>query len=150
MRVRLLTIGHRQPEWVREGVGTFIKRLPAHWHFEMRELDPGHGQRATAKRQAETLLAQIEKSDWLVALDERGKTYRSPAFADAFAKWTDHERIVFAIGGADGFADTVRERANALLSLSALTLPHGLARVVLLEQLYRAHTLAIGHPYHRE
>ncbi len=150
MRVRLLTVGHRQPDWVQKGVETFRKRLPAHWRFEIRELDPGHGQRASAKHQGEKLLSQVDDADWLVALDERGKRCNTREFARLFAQWSEIAPVVFAIGGADGFSETVRARANALLSLSELTMPHGLARVVLLEQLYRAHTLAIGHPYHRE
>ncbi len=150
MRVGLLTVGHRQPSWVQSAFKEYAQRLPRSWHFKLVELDPGRGQRATPEAQGERVLAKIATSDRLIALDERGQTFTTKALAGEFNRWCAGPPLWFAIGGADGFSDQVRARADALLSLSALTLPHGLARVVLIEQLYRVHTLQIGHPYHRD
>ena len=85
-----------------------------------------------------------------MALDARGRQYDSPGLARRFEAWREAGRdLVLLIGGAEGLDDAVRERADEVLSLSSLTLPHALARVVLVEQLYRAWTLMSGHPYHR-
>lgn len=88
----------------------------------------------------------------IVALDERGQAWTSRAFADRLAAWRDAGApgLAFAIGGADGLGGAVIERADAVLSLGAMTWPHFLARVMLLEQLYRAQQILAGHPYHRE
>jgi 23S rRNA (pseudouridine1915-N3)-methyltransferase len=85
----------------------------------------------------------------LVALDERGQSLGSRDFADRLARWRDEGTVAFAIGGADGLDSAVRDRADLVLSLGALTLPHQLVRVVLIEQLYRGLTILSGHPYHR-
>jgi 23S rRNA (pseudouridine1915-N3)-methyltransferase len=86
-----------------------------------------------------------------VLLDERGQQLSSQALAQQFGRWRDSGRdVVFVIGGADGLAPRLKAEADMLWSLSALTMPHGLVRVVLAEQLYRASSILSGHPYHRE
>jgi 23S rRNA (pseudouridine1915-N3)-methyltransferase len=102
--------------------------------------------------EAQRLLARVPPSGFVVTLDERGKSLSSEAFAQRLAAARDDgvRAAVFLLGGPDGHGAAARERANVVLSLSAMTLPHGLARVVLAEQLYRAVTILSGHPYHRE
>lgn len=150
MHIRLLAVGARQPEWVDAAVARYVGRLPRAFRFGVTEIDAGKGAAALKERQGERVLAAVGAAESLVALDERGAVLTSTAFADKLRSWqqagTD---LAFVIGGADGLSDAVLARSQYLLSLSAMTLPHGLARVVFVEQLYRAHTLLSGHPYHR-
>jgi 23S rRNA (pseudouridine1915-N3)-methyltransferase len=128
------------------------KRLglgPVAWH------EPGESRAATApKRCAEegaALLKLARDADTIIALDERGKALTSQAFAQLLGKLRDDGAgtLAILIGGPDGLAPAVREAAHIKLSFGAITLPHGLARIVLAEQLYRAATILAGHPYHR-
>ena len=107
------------------------------------------GSRAVLE-EGKRLLAKLGRDEQLVLLDERGKRLSSTALASRLQDWQNDGRdLAFVIGGPDGVSADVRERASATISLSDLTLPHGLARVLLAEQLYRAWSLAAGHPYHR-
>lgn len=102
-------------------------------------------------REGRLILEAIPAGATLVALDEKGKSLDSPAFASRIGKWQDGgvQDLVFCIGGADGLDEAVRQRADLLLSLGALTWPHMLVRVLIAEQIYRAETILSGHPYHR-
>lgn len=156
MHIRLLAIGDRQPGWVGSGFKDYSARLPREWRFESvtipaakraRNAPPDKARDAEGK----ALLAKLKDTEKLVLLDERGKQLTSRELAGRLSDWqADGRDIAFVIGGPDGVSDACRERAEFTLSLSRLTLPHGLARVVLAEQLYRATTLLSGHPYHRE
>ena len=156
MHIRLLAIGDRQPAWVDSGFDAYAARLPREWRFEsvmiptakrLRNAPPDKARDA----EGQALLAKLKVAERLVLLDERGKQLSTREFADRLSEWqSDGRDIAFAIGGPDGVSDACRERAEFTLSLSRLTLPHGLARVILAEQLYRATTLLSGHPYHRE
>ena len=153
MRVRIVAVGTRCPQWVALAVEDFARRLPPAVRPELIEVAPT---RRTAKVDASQLeakreLALLTEQDFLVALDERGKAFTSLALS----AWLGERRqagrnLVFLIGGPDGFDRAVTERADLIWSLSALTFPHALVRVVLIEQLYRAHCLLTNHPYHRE
>ena len=103
------------------------------------------------EREADLLLGALPDDATLVALDERGKAFASDDFARKFAAWRDGGTgtLAFAIGGADGLADSVRKRAKLLMSLGPMTWPHLLVRGLLAEQLYRAERILAGHPYHR-
>ena len=105
----------------------------------------------TARKTAEALLAKVPAAHALVCLDPRGKMLSSEDLAGALAKFRDGGAtgLAFLIGGADGLGQTAREKADLVLSLGPMTLPHGLARIVLAEQIYRAMTILAGHPYHR-
>ncbi len=150
MHIRLLAVGARQPDWVSAAVTRYQERLPRQWRFDIVEIDAGRGAAATPEKQAPRILAACREREHLVALDERGRQFSSAAFAKRLATWLqDGTDLAFVIGGADGLAPAVMARATERVSLSAMTLPHGLARVFLVEQLYRAQTLIDGHPYHR-
>ena len=116
--------------------------------MEKRTLSASELQRA----EGELLLKQIPADFKIVALDERGETPSSRAFAEKLGRWRDTGTVgvAFLIGGADGHSDIVRNRADYLLSFGRMTLPHFLARVILAEQIYRAKTILDGHPYHRD
>lgn len=117
------------------------------------ELPESLARSATERKQqeAQAILAALDSDSLLVALDERGKTLSSPAFAAKLAVWRDdgHKLLTFVIGGADGLAPAILERAETSLSFGQMTMPHQLLRVVLLEQIYRVGTILSGHPYHR-
>lgn len=156
MHIRLLAIGDRQPAWVDAGFDGYRTRFPREWRFESATIPTARrGKNASPARardaEGQALLARLNPAEQLVLLDEQGKQQSSRELADRLADWqSDGRDIAFVIGGPDGVSDACRERAAFTLSLSRLTLPHGLARVVLAEQLYRAASLLSGHPYHRE
>lgn len=156
MHIRLIAVGDRQPSWVDEAFGAYSGRLPRDWRFRLDSI-------ATAKRskndrsanavqvEGERILAKTDAHEQLVLLDEKGKQMTSPDLAMRLADWqSDGRDLCFVIGGPDGVSDACRERADFIWSLSRLTLPHGLARVLFAEQLYRAWSLQAGHPYHRD
>lgn len=144
------------PAWVSAAVGTYQKRLPRHLELTFREFAPAQrsaGMTADKIRakEAGVMLKALPAGAYAIALDERGKQWNSRQLATQLEGWqASQPQVYFLIGGADGLEDSCRERAAQLWSLSALTLPHALVRVVLAEQIYRAWTLIQGHPYHRD
>ena len=155
MKVRLLVIGTRPEDWVREAVQLYLDRIPTHLKPELVDiplsLRSSGGDPAIAKaKEGQRILQRLKPGDFLVTLDERGKAWSSLELARKVDRWQNHQpSVVLAIGGPEGLADEVRQRANQSWSLSALTFPHGLARVIVVEQLYRAWTILQGHPYHK-
>ncbi len=156
MHLRLLAVGDRQPAWVEDAFDTYVARFPREWRFRLECV-------RTAKRsknspvgraideEADSLLSRVKSDEQLVLLDEQGTALSSQALSGRLSKWrSDGRDLAFIIGGPDGVSESIRRRANFVWSLSSLTLPHGLARVLLAEQLYRAWSLETGHPYHRE
>ena len=127
-RLHVVALSGRLPDWAEEACAEYAKRMPRGYEVE---------------RQAVKRLA-LPRSSHVVALDERGKDLTTKQFAGLLQRET-----VFVIGGPDGLDDKIKKEAAMLLRLSSLTLPHALAQVVLLEQIYRAATLLTGHPYHR-
>jgi len=156
MQLTALAVGTRMPAWVNQGVETYTRRLPRHIALKFRELPAA--QRASGstpdklkQKEGEHMLKAMQDPAYVIALDEHGKSWSSTGLAAQLENWmANYPNVVFLIGGADGLADSCKQRADALWSLSPLTLPHALVRVVLAEQIYRAWTLVQGHPYHRD
>ncbi len=151
-----MAVGDRQPPWVNDAFRNYAERFPREWKFRLDAI-------ATARRgksdksgrameaEGEQVLARLQDAERLVLLDERGKQLSSRSLATTLSDWQrDGRDLCFLIGGPDGVSDACRRRADFTWSLSDLTLPHGLARVLLAEQLYRAWSLQTGHPYHRD
>ncbi len=155
MKIRLLVIGTRPEDWVREAVSLYLARLPAHLKPELVEiplsLRSSGGDPAVAKaKEGQRILQRIKPGDFVVTLDERGRGWSSAELARELARWQNHQpSVALVIGGPEGLAEEVTVRANQSWSLSALTFPHGLVRVIVVEQLYRAWTILQGHPYHK-
>lgn len=154
MKIRVVALGHRMPGWVNAGWNDYARRLPREFVLELVELKPEPRDRGKAVAQVlATEAARIDtacRDAHVVALDERGAAWTTRLLADHLARWRDAARTVaFVIGSADGLDPAVKQRAAAVVALSALTLPHGLVRVLVAEQLYRAASLLAGHPYHR-
>jgi 23S rRNA (pseudouridine1915-N3)-methyltransferase len=152
MKLTIIALGQKMPAWVDAAFDDYAKRLPRDWSVECIALRPAPREWPLPRilaDEGERILAAAGRST-LVALDERGAAWTTATFATRLTRWRDEAiDIAFAIGSADGLAETVKARASALLQLSAFTLPHGLVRVVLVEQIYRAWSLSTGHPYHR-
>ena len=144
------------PAWIQDGYHEYVRRMPPEIRVELVELKPedrGAGKSAEKAKALEgaRILAAVPRDATLIALDERGRSVSTQGLSVMLAGWMrDDTHPVFVIGGADGLDEAVKERADKLVSLSALTLPHALVRVVIAEQLYRAWSILARHPYHRE
>jgi 23S rRNA (pseudouridine1915-N3)-methyltransferase len=154
MRLRVIAIGTRMPSWARSACAEYLQRLRAGLPLELQEIEAasrrGGAPRAIA-REGERLLAALMPRDYVIALDERGRELTTQELARWLsARKQQGEDLAFVVGGPDGLAPAVLARSNFRLALSRLTLPHALARVLLTEQLYRAHCILANHPYHRE
>ncbi|MDG2277157.1 MAG: 23S rRNA (pseudouridine(1915)-N(3))-methyltransferase RlmH [Pseudomonadales bacterium] len=153
MKLKILAVGAKAPKWVQAGFEAFAKRMPTSLKIELVEISPSKHARDPHRfisQEGVRILAKVKDQDWVVALDERGKAYNSEDLAQRIEAWQmQGSDVVFTIGGSDGLADDVKERANEMMALSALTLPHHLVKVLLAETLYRAWTISTGHPYHR-
>src|SRR5688572_19591088 len=156
MKLRVLAVGHRMPAWVDAGFNEYARRMPPDARIELIAV------KAQARAGGSSVLRALEAEDKRiraalpagsikVVLDERGKLLSTKDLAGRIERWRTMGRdVAFVVGGADGLAETVKRGAELAWSLSPLTLPHGLARVVLAEQLYRAVSILHNHPYHRD
>ena len=155
MKCRLIAAGTRLPEWVNTGFEEYRKRLRTPLVLELHEISvatrsAGENPQRAVQREGADMMATIGKDDYVVALEIAGK----PMSTEQLSAWLaerlrDGRPLALMIGGPDGIAPPVLDRANLRWSLSPLTLPHALARVVVAEQIYRAMSLLAGHPYHR-
>ncbi|CAN5356728.1 23S rRNA (pseudouridine(1915)-N(3))-methyltransferase RlmH [soil metagenome] len=155
MLLAILAVGQRMPGWVDEAFGEYAKRMPAELRIALTEIK---AEARSASRTAAQVMAleaarieqAVPKGARIVVLDERGETLDTQALASRLDAWRlDGRDVALVIGGADGLDPAFKQRADERLRLSSLTLPHGLARVLLAESLYRAWTVTTGHPYHR-
>ena len=155
MKLRILSVGHKMPGWVEDGYREYLKRMPRELAVEIVEIKPD--KRASGKNSEQVQEAESKRileaagRDYLIALDEHGQEVTTLQLADRMQKWLgDGRDVALIIGGADGLHHDVKARADWLWSLSKLTLPHAMVRVLLAEQLYRAWSVLNNHPYHRE
>lgn len=155
MKIHLLAVGARMPDWVEKGYAEYAGRLPRECALHLLEISAGkrgsHGDLARIVRtEGERLLAAVPTGSRLIALDERGQEWNTVELAEQLSGWLQEGRDVsLLVGGPDGLDAACRERAERRWSLSRLTLPHPLVRVIVAEQLYRAWSLLRNHPYHR-
>lgn len=157
MKILLLVIGKTDEDYLSTGIKKYVGRIGHYTSFEMKEIPDIRNRKTLSEEQqkkAESflLLQQLQPSDQVVLLDERGKQYTSVEFSETIGKWaaTGAKRLVFVIGGPYGFAQDVYDRANAQLSLSPMTFSHQMVRLIFVEQLYRAFTILKNEPYHHE
>jgi 23S rRNA (pseudouridine1915-N3)-methyltransferase len=154
MKLRILAVGHKMPTWVEQGCAEYLKRMPREATVEIVEIKPdkrasGKGGDQVREAEAERLLEAAGR-DYLIVLDEHGKEPTTLQLAERMQQWMQDGRdVALAIGGADGLHQKVLQAADWQWSLSKLTLPHGMVRVMLAEQLYRAWSVINNHPYHR-
>ncbi|WP_027468331.1 23S rRNA (pseudouridine(1915)-N(3))-methyltransferase RlmH [Deefgea rivuli] len=156
MKLQLIAVGHKMPNWISEGYAEYAKRMPRDFTLTLTELKPDKRISARTPQQvmaeeADRILAAIPDGARVLALDERGANWTTMKLAEQMKDWQiDGRETVFIIGGTDGLDPRIKQRADQLLQLSAMTMPHGMVRVLLAEQLYRAVSIINNHPYHRE
>ncbi len=156
MRIDLIAVGKRMSPWIETAVKEYVRRLPENIQFKLIEITPATRRKNNSaenfrQREQENIEAILAANSIIVCLDERGKTVSSQQLAAQLNTWHDEQQhISIIIGGADGISAALKGKAQRLWSLSNMTLPHGLVRVIMLEQIYRAWTIIQNHPYHRK
>ncbi|MBF0257144.1 MAG: 23S rRNA (pseudouridine(1915)-N(3))-methyltransferase RlmH [Gammaproteobacteria bacterium] len=155
MLIHLIAVGNRMPAWVEQGYVEYAKRLPAECRLNLIEIAPAKRSKnpdipRLMRDEAERIRAAIPKGSRVIALEVQGKTWSTDQLSARLADWLQQgSDLALLVGGADGLDATCRASADELWSLSPLTLPHPLVRVLLAEQLYRAWSILQHHPYHR-
>jgi len=155
MQVSLLAIGTRMPKWIDDGYDEYAKRLGRDCKLTLKEIPSprrsnSEDSTAVCKKEGELLLAALPKSAYVIALDEHGKLQSTQTVADKFQKLRETSQpLALLVGGADGLSDQVLQHCDEKWSLSRLTFPHALVRVIVAEQIYRSLSLLNNHPYHR-
>ncbi len=155
MNIHLIAIGDKMPRWVAEGFQEYARRLPPECSLKLQEISARHrGKNADIARitrdEGKTMLGAIPKSSRVIALEVKGRSWSTEDLAAQLKNWmADGRDVSLLVGGPEGLAAECRERADQLWSLSPLTLPHPLVRVLIAEQLYRAWSILHNHPYHR-
>jgi len=156
MKLLILAVGNKMPAWITEGFNEYSKRMPREAAISLIEIKPearnsGKTSAQIMEAEAQRIRAALPDSALCIALDEHGETPTTKQLSQQMQDWMRlGSDVAFVIGGADGLHESVKQTAKHLMALSALTLPHGMVRVLLAEQLYRAHSLMHNHPYHRE
>ena len=156
MQINIVAVGKRQADWVDKGVNEYIKRFPPELKVQLHQVaavkrNRNNSRENITRQEAERISSHIPTNHRLVVLDEKGKPLDTLALSGKIESWMQQGiNASFVIGGADGVDESLRQQADELLSLSAFTFPHGLARIVLVEQLYRAWSVLRNHPYHRQ
>lgn len=156
MKLIIVSVGHKMPDWIMAGFNEYVKRMPREAQIVLQEIKPEP--RTTGKTtvqimeaEAQRILSALPQNCLRIALDERGSQPTTKQLAAQMQDWMREGcDVAFIIGGADGLHASVKQSARQMMALSALTLPHAFVRVLLAEQLYRAHSLMHNHPYHRE
>lgn len=155
MRIRIIAIGTKMPDWVEAGYVEYAKRLPRDLVVEMVELPLAVRSKNTdiqkaMEKEGETILSAIGKNEQVIALDVKGKAWSTEQLAENLAAWKmSGDNFCLLIGGPDGLSPAILQMASIKWSLSPLTLPHPLVRILLIEQLYRACSILQNHPYHK-
>lgn len=156
MKLLIVSVGHKMPDWISSGFNEYTKRMPREAQISLLEIKPeprtmGKTTAQIMAAEAQRILLALPTQCLRIALDERGAQPTTKQLSVQMQQWMrEGHDVAFIIGGADGLHESVKQDAQQLLALSALTLPHAFVRVLLAEQLYRAHSLLHNHPYHRE
>lgn len=153
MKLRIVAAGTKMPRWVDEGTREYARRMPPEYGLELLEIPLGNAKKGAAsalREEGERMLAALRPQERVVALAIDGTAFDTAKLARRLRGWQlDGRDVAFLIGGPEGLAPACLARAELRWSLSPLTFPHGLVRVLVAEQLYRAWSLGAGHPYHR-
>ena len=147
MKLLVIAVGHKMPQWVQIACEDYLKRMPREYTLEVKELKPD----ITPSKEALKIRQVIAKGDHVIAMDEHGMDITTLHMSKTMANWRlPGKNIALIIGGANGLNQSILQMANEIWRLSSLTLPHAMARLLLIEQLYRSYTILENHPYHRE
>lgn len=153
MKIKIISIGNKPPQWVKDAIKSYSDRVENHFKIDWVEIKPEKNFSSIKKKkelEAKKILAQIN-NDFIICLDENGVDCSSIKLSKNLSLWVQtYPSISFIIGGADGLSDEIFKRANWKWSLSKMTLPHHLVKIILIEQIFRATSILNNHPYHRE
>ena len=155
MRINLIAIGKKMPEWLNSGIHHYQKQLPSSYNFTLTSLEAQNRKTNNIDNiktlEGKMLLEAAKGSTKLIAFDELGKQQSSRMIAKSMETWQlQGDNVALIIGGADGLSSELKQQCHYIWGLSNLTMAHSIARLLVIEQLYRAHTLLTNHPYHRE
>jgi len=155
MRINLITIGKKMPNWINLGIEHYQKQLPSYYNFTITSLDSQSRKTNSAENsknlEAKLLLEASNESTFLIAFDESGKQQTSKQISKSIESWQlEGESVALIIGGADGLSSEVKQKCHQIWGLSNLTMTHSMARLLVVEQVYRGYSLLNNHPYHRE
>ena len=153
MKIKIISIGNKMPAWINEAFDSYMSKLDRDFTIQLIEIKPQKKFDSIEQKklsEAEKILSHVDK-EFLIVLDEKGLQFSSQELAQKLKHWSEHfKHITFVIGGADGIHEDILHKANLTWSLSKSTFPHAFVRVLITEQLYRAHSILENHPYHRE
>jgi 23S rRNA (pseudouridine1915-N3)-methyltransferase len=153
LKIKIISIGNKMPAWINEAFDSYISKLDRDFTIQLIEIKPQKKFDSIEQKklsEAEKILSHVDK-EFLIVLDEKGLQFSSQELAQKLKHWSEHfKHITFVIGGADGIHEDILHKANLTWSLSKSTFPHAFVRVLITEQLYRAHSILENHPYHRE
>jgi 23S rRNA (pseudouridine1915-N3)-methyltransferase len=155
VKILILAVGNRMPDWVNSAWDDYVKRMPAEWAISLKEIKPeprtsGKTPKQMMLAEAQRIEAAIPEHTLRIALDEHGRDMTTQSFATKLESWHQlSQNIVIIIGGPDGLDSQFKENCDELIRLSSMTMPHPMVRIVLVEQLYRAWSILNNHPYHR-
>jgi len=155
VKITILAVGHRMPDWVTLAWDDYAKRMPSDWAITLKEIKPeprtsGKTPQQMMAAEAKRIDASLPEHTLRIALDEHGKDLSTQAFANQLQSWHQaSQNIAMIIGGPDGLDPELKANCDGLMRLSSMTMPHPMVRVVLIEQLYRAWSILNSHPYHR-
>jgi 23S rRNA (pseudouridine1915-N3)-methyltransferase len=156
MKLIIVSVGNKMPDWITQGFNEYAKRMPREAKIELLEIKPeprttGKTTEQIMQAEAQRIMNTLPANCLRIAMDERGAAPTTKQLAAQMQDWMRAgSDVAFIVGGADGLHESVKQSARQLMALSALTFPHAFVRVLLAEQLYRAHSLMHNHPYHRE
>ncbi|MFK8011005.1 MAG: 23S rRNA (pseudouridine(1915)-N(3))-methyltransferase RlmH [Marinicellaceae bacterium] len=156
MKIRLLAVGQKMPKWVQETFKEYNGRLNKNQQVTLVEIAPVHRSKSISADKAksvegQSIISAIKPNEKIILLDELGESLSTKKLAQSISKWQmSGLNIALVVGGADGVSEEIKKNAYHKWSLSQLTFPHPLVRVILMEQIYRAYSLIANHPYHRE
>ncbi|MDD5461422.1 MAG: 23S rRNA (pseudouridine(1915)-N(3))-methyltransferase RlmH [Methylococcales bacterium] len=155
MQINLISVGNRMPGWVQQGYDEYAKRLPRECELALKQIAPGKRSKNSdiariVKDEGERMIAAVPQGAHIVMLDIPGKPWTTAELAQAMQRWQEcGQDVALLVGGPEGLADKAKELARESWSLSRLTFPHPLVRIIIAEQLYRAWSILHNHPYHR-
>ena len=154
MKINLIAIGKKMPDWISHGIEHYKKQLPKNYNFTITALESQNRKSISAENtknlEEKLILDAASGSTLLIAFDELGKQQSSKELSKSIEKWQlEGDSVAMIIGGADGLSSELKQKCNLIWSLANLTLTHSMARLLLVEQLYRGHSLMTNHPYHR-
>ena len=155
MQLHIISVGNKPKKWEKSAFNEYKKRLPGNWKLTTDVINPvkrsKNDSRQAIDEEGRKIISRINKNEQIILLDESGENFSTKEFHMKMASLAGiNNKLCFVIGGADGVSDELKKNSSLIWAFSKLTLPHGLARIILIEQIYRTWTLMSNHPYHRD